>query len=139
MPKLIEIDAPQALSQPRETAASQGADQAAALGQIGKGSEYIGRAVMSYQTSTAKNAATEYRMQLRNMQRDVEQKYDLDQRSEQFENRLPAVRERVLGEFKFASKNVFDRDARIYEGDYRYSLGENVQRDCSAAIQNCNR
>ena len=129
MPKLIEIDAPQALSQPRETAASQGADQAAALGQIGKGSEYIGRAVMSYQTSTAKNAATEYRMQLRNMQRDVEQKYDLDQRSEQFENRLPAVRERVLGEFKFASKNVFDRDARIYEGDYRYSLGENVQQE----------
>ena len=129
MPKLIEIDAPQALSQPRETAASQGADQAAALGQIGKGSEYIGRAVMSYQTSTAKNAATEYRLQLRNMQRDVEQKYDLDQRSEQFENRLPAVRERVLGEFKFASKNVFDRDARIYEGDYRYSLGENVQQE----------
>ena len=129
MPKLIEIDAPQALSQPRETAASQGADQAAALGQIGKGSEYIGRAVMSYQTSTAKNAATEYRMQLRNMQRDVEQQYDLDQRSEQFENRLPAVRERVLGQFKFASQNVFDRDARIYEGDYRYSLGENVQQE----------
>ena len=129
MPKLIEIDAPQALSQPRETAASQGADQAAALGQIGKGSEYIGRAVMSYQTSTAKNAATEYRLQLRNMQRDVEQQYDLDQRSEQFENRLPAVRERVLGQFKFASQNVFDRDARIYEGDYRYSLGENVQQE----------
>ena len=129
MPKLIEIDAPQALSQPRETAASQGADQAAALGQIGKGSEYIGRAVMSYQTSTAKSAATEYRMQLRSLQRDVEQKYDLDQRSEQFENRLPAVRERVLGRYKFASQNVFDQDARIYEGDYRYSLGENLQQE----------
>jgi len=129
MPKLIEIDAPQALSQPRETAATQGADQAVALGQIGKGSEYIGRAVVSYQTSTAKSAATEYRMQLRSLQRDVEQKYDLDQRSEQFENRLPAVRERVLGRYKFASQNVFDQDARIYEGDYRYSLGENLQQE----------
>lgn len=129
MPKLIEIDAPQALSQPRETAASQGADQAVALGQIGKGSEYIGRAVMSYQTSTAKSAATEYRMQLRSLQRDVERKYDLDQRSEQFENRLPAVREQVLGRYKFASQNVFDQDARIYEGDYRYSLRENVQQE----------
>ena len=84
---------------------------------------------MSYQTSTAKSAATEYRMQLRSLQRDVEQKYDLDQRSEQFENRLPAVRERVLGRYKFASQNVFDEDARIYEGDYRYSLGENVQQE----------
>ena len=129
MPKLIEIDAPQALSQPRETAATQGADQAVALSQIGKGSEYIGRAVMSYQTSTAKSAATEYRMQLRSLQRDVEQKYDLDQRSEQFENRLPAIRERVLKRYKFASQNVFDQDARIYEGDYRYSLGENVQQE----------
>lgn len=129
MPNLIEIDAPQALQLPRETAATQGADQAAALGQIGKGAEYMGRALMSYQRSTAKSAATQYRMRMRALQRDVEQNYDLDQREQQFENRLPAIREEVLSEYKFASQAVFDQDARIYEEDYRYSLGENVQTE----------
>ena len=129
MPKLIEVDAPQALQLPRETAATQGADQAVALGQIGKGAEYMGRALTSYQSSTAKSAATEYRMRMRALQRDVEQNYDLDQRKQQFEDRLPAIRDEVLGRYKFASQSVFDQDARIYEEDYRYSLGENVQTE----------
>lgn len=129
MPKLIEIDAPQTLQLPRETAATQGADQAAALGQIGKGGEYMGRALQSYQSETAKTAASEYRTRLRSLQSEIEREYDIDERATQFDSRLPGLREKVLGSHKFASQSVFDQEAGIYEDDFRYSINEHVQTE----------
>ena len=129
MPKLIEVDAPQALQLPRETAATQGADQAAALGQIGKGAEYMGRALMSYGIDTAKTAASEYRTRLRSLQSKIEREYDVDERAAQFDSRLPALREKVLGSHKFASQSVFDQEAGIYEDDFRYTINEHVQTE----------
>lgn len=129
MPKLIEVDAPQALQLPRETAASQGADQAAALGQIGNDAEYMGRALMSYGIDTAKTAASEYRTRLRSLQSEIERQYDVDERAAQFDSRLPALREKVLGSHKFASQSVFDQEAGIYEDDFRYTINEHVQTE----------
>ena len=126
MPKLIEVDAPQALQLPRETAATQGADQAVALGQIGKGSEYMGRALMSYQSSTAKSAATDYRMKLRSLQRDIEQQY-IDERQ----------REDRLFDSRRGARSVQVRVAVCVRSDesqrgLRYSLSE-IPTGCRSA------
>lgn len=129
MPKLIEVEAPQALQLPRETAATQGANQAVALGQIGRGAEYMGRALMSYGIDSAKTAASEYRTRLRSLQSEIEREYDVDERAAQFDNRLPALREKVLGSHKFASESVFDQEAGIYEDDFRYTINEHVQTE----------
>ena len=125
MPKLIELDAPQALQLPRETAATQGGDQAVALGQLGRSVGTLGRAIQSYEAASAKTAATEYRMQLRSLQRDIERTVPWDQREKAFQSRLPSLKENVLKQHRMASRVVFDEQASIYEDDYAFSLNEN--------------
>jgi len=125
MPKLIELDAPQALQLPRETAVTQGGDQAVALGQLGRSVGTLGRAIQSYEAASAKTAATEYRMQLRSLQRDIERTVPWDQREKAFQSRLPNLKENVLKQHRMASRVVFDEQASIYEDDYAFSLNEN--------------
>ena len=126
MPKLIELNAPQAIALPRETAGTQGGVQAAAIGTLGGQVSSLGRSVMSYQKATANAASAEYRMELRSLQKNIERSTDPAGRMEAFENQTPSIRARVLKKYRFASAPTFDASASLYEGDYRYSLDENA-------------
>jgi hypothetical protein len=129
VPKLIELNAPQAISLPRETAETQGGVQAAAIGTLGKQVSSLGRSVMSYQKATANAAAAEYRMELRSLTKTIERSTDPAGRLEAFENQTPSIRARVLKKYRFASAPTFDESASLYEGDYRYSIDENAHTE----------
>lgn len=130
MPNLIEINPAQAVSLARETPESQGAAVAQAVGNIGRGTEALGRGVMSYQSSVAQAAARDYRGQLKALRLDVNSRFgDPDERESHFETKRSALRDKVLRSNRFASKSRFNQDADLFEEDQRLALREQAHND----------